>query len=110
MEYMMASEMREAKRERQRDRRDRQRERKQSRKDRAKERRSDKRHNRTMKLIADLFGTAINTFAPRKPDEMDIAAVSKMLESDKSSLCSSSSSGSSETLSSINSNDSPPYK
>ena len=61
-------------------------------------------------MIAGLVGTAINTFAPRKPDERDITAVGKLLDSDKSSSSSSSSSDSSENLSSINTNDSPPYK
>ena len=64
-----------------------------------------------MQVLAGILGTAINTFAPRKPDEMDVLAVTNLLapaneKSDKSK----SSSDDDETLSTIHSDDSKPYK
>ena len=57
-----------------------------------------------MKVWAGLFGMAVNAWVSKKVDEVDVAAIGRMMEN------SSSSESSDESLSSISSTDSPPYK
>ena len=68
-----------------------------------------------MQVWAGIFGTAINTFAPKKADEMDVQAVTQLInqgtrsDNEKSSP-EKSSSDDEDTLSTIHSDDSAPYR
>ena len=109
LEYMMEHDLRESQKDREREeremKRERARERRQAKRERARERRDNKKSNKSMKMWAGLFGMAMNTWVTKKIDEVDVAAIGKMMESS-----SSSDSSSDESLSSISSSDSPPYK
>ena len=72
-------------------------ERMQAKRERQRERRREKRENKKMKLLFGMLGTAINASAPRRADEVDVKAVVELLSSD-------------ESMSSIDSQDSPPTK
>ena len=72
----------------------------QAKRERAKERRQSRKDKKNMKLLFGMLGLAMNTFAPKgkKPDQVDVKAVVDLLSSD------------SESMSSIDTTDSPPTK
>ena len=65
-------------------------------------------------MWAGIFGTAINTFAPKKADEMDVQAVTQLINqgtrSDNEKSSPEKSSSDEDTLSTIHSDDSAPYR
>ena len=60
----------------------------------------DKRDKRNTKMMFGMMGFALNMFAKKKYDEVDLIAMQKMFDSDSEE----------ESLSSINTDDSPPTK
>ena len=100
LQYMMMNDKKEARRERECERRE-------ARRERARERREAQRSRRNMHLLAGILGAGINTFAPNRMDQIDVTAITTLLDKDKSEEEKTSDS---DTLSTIHSDDSTPYK